>query len=103
MRNPSRLTWSVLFVAFVVVCRLVRSAGAEPAAPPPPPSEPSTYLCDSPDAPAAAKADAWLAPMKGWSRLEEDDKTHAFRGQPVFMNDKVVAVLEPGSPSVSVY
>jgi hypothetical protein len=102
MWNPSRLTWSVLFVAFVVGCHLVRAAGAEPAAPPLPP-EPSTYLCDSPDAPVAAKADEWLAPMKGWSRLEEDDKAHAFHGQPVFMNDKVVAVLEPGSPAISIY
>src|SRR3954454_3673937 len=66
-------------------------------------AEPSTFLADAPDGPADAKAGDWLAQMKGWSRLEEDDKAHAFKGEPVFFNDKVVAVFEGKSAGVAVY
>ena len=57
----------------------------------------------APVRPAAAKAGEWLAAMKGWSHLEEDDRTHSFAGNPVFMNDKVVAVLEGDSAGIAVY
>ncbi|MFI5381783.1 MAG: hypothetical protein ACHRHE_21000 [Tepidisphaerales bacterium] len=85
-----------------VLLLLAQSAVAQPAAAAPP-VEPATYLCDAPDAPADALAGQWLSRAGGWSRLEEDDKTHTFRGRPVFMNDKIVAVLEADTPAISVY
>src|SRR3954454_18433627 len=85
----SCVTQSVQIVLLSLICRTALAAGADPATPP----EPSTYLSDAPDAPTAAQAEQGIAATKGWTRLEEDDKKHAFAGQPVFMNDKVVAVL----------
>jgi hypothetical protein len=66
------------------------------------PLEPSTYLADAPDSPKSAQAGEWVA-GKNWVRLEEDDKTHAFKGEPVFFNDKVVAVFEGESAGIAVY
>lgn len=66
------------------------------------PVEPSTYLADAPDSPKSAQAGDWVA-GKNWVRLEEDDKTHVFKGAPVFFNDKVVAVFEGDSADVAVY
>jgi hypothetical protein len=90
-----RMLLSMLFIG----CSMARSSLAGPAAP----QDPSTFLSDAPDAPATPSAAQWLTQAKGWSRLEEDDKAHAFKGQPVFMNDKVVAILEPNSPAISLY
>jgi hypothetical protein len=66
-------------------------------------AEPSTFLADAPDGPTGEKSAEWLAQMKGWSRLDEDDKAHAFKGTPVFFNDKVVAVFEGSSAGLAVY
>lgn len=99
MSYRSCVTQSLLIVLLSLVCRTALAAVADPATPP----EPSTYLSDAPDAPTAAQADKWIAATKGWTRLEEDDKKHAFAGQPVFMNDKVIAVLDRNSPAVSIY
>lgn len=99
MWHPFMVRWSMLFAAVLVSCQLGLTASAEAALP----MEPSTYLCDAPDAPSGAQAEKWLSAMKGWARLEEDDKAHAFGGRPVLMNDKVVALLEGDSPAVAVY
>jgi len=68
-----------------------------------PPAEPSTHLFDAPDAPAGSLAESWLAHQSEWSGLPEDDTTHQFRGSPVFLNDKIVAVLAKESPLLEVY
>ena len=68
-----------------------------------PPAEPSTYLFDAPDVPAAESAAPWFSNQAKWSRLEEDDTAHPFRGSPVFMNDKIVAVLEREAPRIAFY
>lgn len=90
---------SVLLLTLVAACGTAFPAGAQAA----PAVEPSTYLCDAPDAPADTLAGQWLSRASGWSRLEEDDKTHSFRGRPVFMNDKIVAVMEADTPTIAVY
>jgi hypothetical protein len=87
--------------AFCLSLVLAGTAAFSPAAAP---AEPSTYLYDAPDAPpAAAVAEPWLARIGTGSALSEDDKTHTFRGQAVFMNDKLVAVVEADSPGVALY
>lgn len=99
MRNSSWFKRCVSLLAFLLSCGAAQTTCAEPAAP----TEPATYLCDSPDAPAAAGAEPWVSHLAGAVRLEEDDKTHSFRGHPVLMNDKIVAVLELDSPALAVY
>src|ERR1051325_8997794 len=99
MWHPIWIQRNAFLLAVVVGAALPLAGRAAPA----PLAEPSTYLCDAPDSPVSALAGEWLSRMNGWSRLEEDDKTHAFRGQPVFMNDKIVAVLEGDSPVLAVY
>src|SRR5689334_8180950 len=85
--------WLVLFTAIAM------TAHAEPA----PPADPSTYLCDTQDAPAAAGAAEWLSRFSARTRLDEDDKSHVFKHRTVFMNDKVLAVLDDTSANLSVY
>jgi hypothetical protein len=67
------------------------------------PVEPSTYLFDVGEAPKGGLADPWLSNPGQRTRLEEDDTTHRFQGVPVFMNDRIVAVLERDAPRVAVY
>jgi len=85
----------VFFLA-LLACAVTSTAKALPA-------EPSSFLCDSPDAPATAAAGQWLEKLEASSRLVEDDKSHSFSGRPVLMNDKIVAVLEKDSPGIAVY
>ena len=95
---------SILAPAFglVIAASISRSfcsLGAAQALPP----EPSTYLFDAPDVPVAALAEAWLSHQARWSRLEEDDTAHRFRGRAVLLNDKIVAVLAKDSPLLELY
>jgi hypothetical protein len=96
--NSIRATCFRLVIA-ASISNLFCSFGAEPA----PPSEPSTYLFDAPEAPAGALAAPWLLNQAKWFRLEEDDTAYRFRGGPVFMNDKIVAVLEKDTPLMALY
>lgn len=99
MWHLSCLNRSMMVVIFAISCYLVRSAGAEQLVP----ADPSTYLLDAQNAPASAEAEPWLSALKNSSRLDEDDRAHTFGGQPVFMNDKVVAILEGDSAAIAVY
>jgi hypothetical protein len=99
MWHPGCVRRCGLLLGLIAAIGVARPAKAEPALP----EGPSTFLSDAPDAPAGELAGTWVAGMKGWSRLEEDDKGHVFGGVPVLMNDKIVAVLEAGSPALAVY
>ena len=99
MWNSSLFKRCALLLALIAGCGSALTASAQPAAP----AEPATYLCDSPDAPAAALAEPWISHLVGSVRLEEDDKSHSFRGRTVLMNDKIVAVLVADSPALAVY
>ncbi|MGA2501253.1 MAG: hypothetical protein ABSH20_26235 [Tepidisphaeraceae bacterium] len=99
MWYPSWTQRCVLSLVSLAGCGTAFTTRAQPA----PPVEPSTYVYDAPDAPANATAGPWQSRASGWSRLEEDDKTHSFRGQPVLTNDKIVAILEADTPSLAVY
>jgi hypothetical protein len=100
MWHPYKITQSITVVVLAVLLwQMARTVAAEPSLPP----DPSTYLIDAQSTPSSAQAEQWLSAMKSSSHLEEDDKAHVFGGQPVFMNDKVVAVLEADSPAISVY
>src|SRR5438477_203880 len=68
----------------------------------PPPADPSTYLCDTQDAPAA-QAEEWLSRFSVRTRLDEDDKNHVFKKRVVFLNDKVLAVLDENTANLAVY
>ena len=99
MRYPSLMQRCVLFLVFVAGCGMAVAVQVQAALS----AEPSTYLCDVPDAPVEATAGQWLSRASGWVRLEEDDKTHTFLGRVVFNNDKIIAVMEADTPAVAVY
>ncbi|MCX6904697.1 MAG: hypothetical protein NTW03_14690 [Verrucomicrobia bacterium] len=86
-----------------VVAALISSSPCGLGAVPGPPADLSTYLFDAPDVPAAVLAEPWLANQTEWAGLAEDDTAHRFRGNPVFVNDKIVAVLAQDSPIVELY
>jgi hypothetical protein len=65
--------------------------------------EPSTFLCDAPAIPASGRPESWFTNQAKWSKLEEDQTKHRFRGTPVLMNDKMVAVLEKNAPVLALY
>src|SRR6185437_7363005 len=88
-----------VLLALTIIFGIPLTTRAQPPSPP----EPSTYLCDAPDAPSTKLADPWIAKLIGAVRLDEDDKTHSFHGHTVLMNDKIVAVLEGDSSDLAVY
>ncbi|MBA7610458.1 hypothetical protein ES703_17666 [subsurface metagenome] len=64
---------------------------------------PFTHLFDtgtSSSVPLPCKA---LSQRTGWTKLPEDEVVHKFRGDAVFMNDKLVVVLRLGTCGAEVY
>jgi hypothetical protein len=64
---------------------------------------PFARIYDAPGEAIAALSAKALSQKSGWLLLKEDDTTHRFSGCPVFLNDKVVAVLDKDSADVSLY
>jgi len=44
-----------------------------------------------------------IASRAGWTELEEDDAAHAFKGNAVFMNDRIAVALRRGAAGAEVY
>jgi len=65
--------------------------------------EPFTQLYDAPAAAAAALSEKALSQKSGWLPVRENDTTHRIKGCAVFMNDKIVAVLQKDTPDVDLY
>lgn len=65
--------------------------------------DPSTYLYDMAPASALPLAEQWRPTASGEPSLDEDDTAHRFRGSPVLVNDRIVAVLRPGTAELDVY
>jgi hypothetical protein len=68
-----------------------------------PAADPSARLYDVPPKVAAALSDEALSRRSAWLPVKENDTTHRFKGCPVFLNDKIVAVLREGTPDVDLY
>jgi len=94
-----RVLRRVVVAAAVVLCADAAVSCAEPASA----AEPFTYLYDASQAPSVPLSEPSLAKKDGWSRLEEGDTAHRFKGCAVMMNDKIIAVLHTESPQVDVY
>jgi hypothetical protein len=67
------------------------------------PNTPFTYLFDTGAAASAALEPAALAAKAGWSVVEEDELKHAFRGDTVLLNDKLVVVLRRQAAGAEIY
>ncbi|MBN2327191.1 MAG: hypothetical protein JXR73_08540 [Candidatus Omnitrophica bacterium] len=64
---------------------------------------PFAYLWDTgAPSPEALSAEA-IAAMTGWMRLEEDDVTHAFKGDAVLSNDKILVILRKMGTGAELY
>lgn len=65
--------------------------------------EPFTYVYDAPAEALAALSDKTLSQKRNWVAVKEDDTAHRFTGAAVFMNDKIVAVLDRDTADVALY
>ncbi|MFB3788924.1 MAG: hypothetical protein ACE15F_21400 [bacterium] len=64
---------------------------------------PFTYLLDTGDhSPRPLSPDS-IMEKKNWTLVPEDDTTHSFLGDAVFLNDQLAVVIRPGSESAEVY
>lgn len=64
---------------------------------------PFTYLLDTGTASPIALSEAELAEKTGWTIVPEDNLTHKFKGDTVFLNDKITVVLRCSSCGAEVY
>lgn len=64
---------------------------------------PFTVLFDTGAVSAAPLAADALGARKGWAAVPEDNLTHPFTGDAVFMNDRVAVVLRPHSAGADLY
>jgi len=64
---------------------------------------PFTYLLDTVSPSATALSEAELARKTGWTIVPEDNLTHKFRGDTVFLNDKIMIVLRRSGCGAEVY
>jgi len=87
----------------LMIAASIKSSFFSFAAAPAPPAEPSTFLFEAPKWPAGRNAESWLLNQAKWSKLAEDDTAHRFRGCPVLMNDRIVAVLAKNTAVLEVY
>jgi len=85
--------------ALILTCGAALTAVARPASA----VEPFTYLYDADE--SSAPAATGESPLKtdAWSILEEDDTQHRFGGCAILANDKLVAVLRPGTPELDLF
>jgi hypothetical protein len=70
---------------------------------PAPAAEPFMHLYDVPAEAADALSEHELAEKRGWTAVRGGDTAHRFQGCPVFMNDKIVAVLRSNTSDVDLY
>ena len=65
--------------------------------------KPFTRIYDAPAEAVAALSEKMLSQKKGWLPVRENDTTHRFGRSVVFLNDKIVAVLQKGAANVDLY
>jgi hypothetical protein len=66
-------------------------------------SAPDTHLYDAPATLTSPLTADRFAAQDGWTTLAEDDTAHRFQGCAVLANDKLAAVLVPGTAEIAVY
>jgi hypothetical protein len=86
-----------------VACVLALISGLTAAAADYEPGTPGTYLFDTGASSAGLLSAAKLDPKAGWTLLPEDDLTHKFRGDAVFLNDRLAVVLRSAGAGAEVY
>ncbi|MHC4805613.1 MAG: hypothetical protein ACYTBX_05035 [Planctomycetota bacterium] len=64
---------------------------------------PFTYLLDTGSPSATALSEAELARKTGWTIVPEDNLKHKFKGDTVFLNDKITVVLRRSGCGAEVY
>jgi len=64
---------------------------------------PFTYLLDTGSPSATALSEAELVQKTGWTIVPEDNLRHKFRGDTVFLNDKIMIVLRRSGCGAEVY
>jgi len=64
---------------------------------------PYTYLLDTGSPSATALSEGELAQKTGWTIIPEDNLTHKFKGDTVFLNDKIMVVLRRSGSGAEVY
>jgi len=70
-----------------------------PAEPPPP----DVRLFDTMQSSAETLSSEAMSSRIGWARVDEDDVKHAFKGDTVFMNDRIAVVLRRKGREAEVY
>ena len=85
----------VLLAAALVCMGTIDAQGAA--------GSPDATLYDTGSASAETLTPASLRVRTGWTTLEEDDLTHAFKGDAVLANDKLIVVLRRGAVGADVY
>lgn len=64
---------------------------------------PYTYLLDTGVPSTVALSEKELAQKKGWTIVPEDNLRHNFKGDTIFLNDKITVVLRQRGPGAEVY
>jgi hypothetical protein len=64
---------------------------------------PFTYLLDTGSPSPTALSGAELAQKRGWTIVPEDKLSHKFKGDTVFLNDKIMVVLRSSGSGAEVY
>ena len=97
--NRATAWWCAALAAVLAV----GGGGVRGAAESTPPAEPFTLLYDAAAVPVAGFGEAIVWNLVSWPRLDEDDTTHRFQGNAVFLNDRLGAVLRRESAELEVY
>jgi hypothetical protein len=97
---PIRKLVVFVIAAWTAHVSALRPCQAQPAGDAPPPF---TLLYDTGVvSPGPLALDA-LSAKKGWSAIPEDNLTHVFTGDAVFMNDRLAVVLRRGGSGAAIY
>jgi hypothetical protein len=92
MKAPKNLLICMWVLSVVFACQAIVSA-----------AEPAAVLYDAPEASVGQLAGQPASPRAGWTKLDEDQTAHAFKGCAVLANDKIVAVLAKDTAELDVY
>jgi hypothetical protein len=96
--KSTTLAIALLWIAFTQVCLSGEAAGADYE-----PGTPATWLFDTGSSSPSPLNAAGLASKSGWRVVPEDGLAHQFRGDAVFLNDRVIVVLRRRGAGAEVY